>query len=150
MNKVRLIRYGSGGLILILIFVLQSTVFRNIQIRGIVPNLMIITVVSFALLRGKIDGAVAGALLGLLQDIYFGGVVGFYAGIYMYIGYFTGFLYNNFYKDSLLVPIGVFAGGDLLTNLIVYFFTFLFRGRLEFHHYLANIIIPEWSQEYES
>ncbi len=128
---------------LLLIFVLQSTLFRRIEIRGIVPNLIIITIVSFALLRGRIDGAIAGAILGLLQDIYFGNVIGFYAGLYMYLGFFTGFLYNNFYKDSLLVPIGIFAAGDVLANLIVFFFTFMFRGKLQLHVYIGNIIIPE-------
>lgn len=143
MNRIKVLRYGSGGLILVIIFVLQSTVFQSIQIRGIVPNLMVITVVSFALLRGKTDGAIAGVILGLLQDIYFGSVVGFYAVIYLYIGYFTGILYNNFYKDSLLIPVGVFSAADFLLNLIVYFFTFLFRGKLQFATYLGMVIIPE-------
>lgn len=125
------------------VFILQSTVLRSVQIRGIVPNIMIITIISFALLRGKIDGAIAGAVLGLLQDIYFGDVIGFYAVIYMYIGFATGFLYMNFYKESILLPIGVMTAADILVNLIVYFFTFVFRGQLQFHLYLGQIIIPE-------
>lgn len=132
-----------GGLILLAVFILQSTLIRDLQIRGIIPNMMIITIVSFSLLRGKIDGAIAGFVLGLLQDIFFGEVVGFYASIYLYIGYFTGYLYMNFYKDSILVPIGVIATSDVVVNLFVFFFTFLFRGKLNFYNYLGKIIIPE-------
>lgn len=143
MNRVKFIRYGSGSLLVFFVFIVQSTMLRSVQIRGIVPNVMIITIISFALLRGKVDAAIAGAALGLLQDIYFGDVIGFYAIIYMYIGFATGFLHMNFYKDSILIPIGVMAAADVLVNLIVYFFTFLFRGQLQFHLYLGQIIIPE-------
>ena len=143
MNRVRLLRYGSGVVLVLICFVLQTTTLQSISIRGIVPNLMIVATVSFALLRGRIDGAIVGAVLGLLQDIFYGGVVGFYGAIFMYIGFFTGFLYMNFYKDSILIPIGVIAAADVLVNLITYFFTFLFRGQLRFHLYLGQIIIPE-------
>jgi len=143
MNRVKLMRYGSGSLLLFFTFILQSTILRSIEIRGIVPNLMIIVIISFGLLRGKIDGAIAGAVLGLLQDIYFGDVIGFFALIYMYIGFATGHLHMNFYKDSMLIPIGVMAAADVLVNLLVFFFTFLFRGQLHFHLYLGQIIIPE-------
>ncbi len=143
MNKVKLLRYGSGALVILMVFILQTTALQNFSIRGIVPNLIIVTTISFALLRGRIDGAIVGALLGLLQDIFYGGVVGFYGAIFMYIGFFTGFLYMNFYKDSILIPIGVIASADVLVNLITYFFTFLFRGQLKFYVYLGQIIIPE-------
>lgn len=140
---MKLLRYASGTIIILLVFILQTTALQSLSIRGIVPNLIIVTTVSFALLRGRIDGAIVGAILGLLQDIFYGGVVGFYGSIFMYIGFFTGFLYMNFYKDSLLIPLGVIAAADVLVNLITYFFTFLFRGKLKFHLYLGQIIIPE-------
>lgn len=143
MNRVKLLRYGSGLVLLFLIFVFQTTFAKAIDIRGIAPNLIVITVVSFALLRGNIEGAVAGAALGMLQDMFYGDVIGFYTVIYMHIGFATGYLHMNFYKDSVLIPIGVIAGADIYNNLVVYFFTFLFRGALEFHHYLGQIIIPE-------
>lgn len=143
MSRAKILRYGAGTLMVLLIFTTQTTLVHNLAIRGIVPNLILITVVACALLRGQFEGAFIGAVFGLLQDIFFGGVVGFYGGIYMFIGYFTGYLYRNFYKDSVLVPLGVMAAGDLFVNLTVYFFTFLFRGQLAFHRYLGQIILPE-------
>ena len=143
MNRVRLLRYGSGALILLLVFIFQATVMRAMDIRGIVPNLYVVTIVAFGLLRGRLEGALAGVVIGLLQDMFYGNVIGFYAAIYMYIGYFTGYLHRNFYKDSVLIPVGIMSGADLLVNLTVYFFTFLFRGQLAFHRYMGQIIIPE-------
>jgi len=143
MSKARILRYGIGTLMVLIVFVIQTTILHNFSIRGIIPNLLVIVILSTSLLRGKIEGAIIGASLGIFQDIFFGGVVGFYATIYMFLGYLTGYLYLNFYKDSVLIPIGVIAAGDLVVNLIVYFFTFLFRGQLAFPQYARQIIIPE-------
>lgn len=143
MNRVRFFRYIIALFILMMVFILQSSVLSAIAIRGIIPNLTVVTVVSFALLRGRVDGAVVGGILGLLQDIYYGPVVGFYAIVFMLLGYATGYLYRNFYRDSVLVPIGIMLIGDLYQNFLVYFFTFLFRGRLSFGVYMAQIMIPE-------
>lgn len=123
--------------------ILQPIVFRNLDFKGIAPNIFIITIVSFGLLRGKIEGAVIGFCIGFLQDVLYGEVVGLYTIIYMNIGWYTGYLYRNFYRDSILVPIGVIALADFLQNFVVYFFTFLFRGRLSLGKYFIQIMVPE-------
>lgn len=131
------------ALIIIVNMVLQPVVFSNFAFKGIVPNIFIVTIVSFGLLRGKIEGAIIGFMIGLLQDIMFGEVIGLYVIIYMNIGYYTGYLYRNFYRESLLVPIGVITLADLLQNFVIFFFTFLFRGRLNLGRYFIQIMIPE-------
>lgn len=143
MRRAWIYRVLIIGLIIILNMVLQPVVFGNLAFKGIVPNIFIVTIVSFGLLRGKIEGAIIGLILGLLQDILYGEVVGLYAIIYMNIGYVTGFLYRNFYRDSLLIPIGVITLADLIQNIVIYFFTFLFRGRLNVGRYFVQIMIPE-------
>lgn len=143
MRRAWIYRVLIIGIIIIINMVLQPVVFGNLAFKGIVPNIFIVTIVSFGLLRGKIEGAVIGALIGLFQDILYGEVVGLYTIIYMNIGYYTGFLYRNFYRDSLLVPIGIIAAADFVQNFIIYFFTFLFRGRVGFWRYVGQIMLPE-------
>lgn len=143
MRKVQIIRFLVVAVIIIINFILQPIIFRNLAFNGIVPNVFIITIVSFGVLRGRIEGAVIGMIIGLLQDIYYGDVVGFYAIIYMHIGFFSGFLYRNFYRNSLIVPIATIAIADLYQNIVVFFFTFLFRSKFQFNTYLIQIIIPE-------
>jgi rod shape-determining protein MreD len=116
---------------------------KSISINNIAPNLLIITTVSFALLRGKYEGGIIGFCCGFLQDIFFGKVLGFYALIYMYIGFSSGYLYRSFYKDSILIPTLVISGCDLIYGFYIYIFTFLLRGKLNLMYYLGNIIIPE-------
>lgn len=130
-------------IVLLLNIIFQSTVMNDISINNVAPNLLVITTVSFALLRGKNEGSVTGFFCGILQDIFFGKVLGFYALIYMIIGFYSGYLYRSFYKDSILIPTLVISGCDFVYGLYVYIFSFLFRGKLEIGYYLGNIIMPE-------
>lgn len=131
------------GVVLFFNIIFQSTLMETISINNIAPNLLVISTVSFALLRGKYEGGVIGFICGLLQDIFFGKVLGFYALIYMYIGFFSGYLYRSFYRDSILIPTVVILAGDLVYSFYVYIFSFLFRGKLNFLYYFGNIIMPE-------
>lgn len=131
------------SIIIVLNIVLQSTLMQYISIRGISLNLFVITVVSFAMMRGKIEGAIIGFMIGLCQDIFFGSVLGLYAWLYMFIGFLAGYFNKTFYRDSTLIPLSIVAASDLSLNLFLYIFTFLFRGRTEFDYFLINTIIPE-------
>lgn len=130
-------------LIVIFNMILQSTLVQEIAIGGISLNLLVITVVSFSLIRGKIEGAIIGFFIGLMQDIFFGNVIGFYALLYMYLGYFSGFLNRALYRDNVLIPIFVIAASDFVLNFLIYILTYLFRGRTDLPFYFLNIIVPE-------
>lgn len=136
-------RAFSISMILIVTNVLQSTYFQHFRIRGTIPNFYIIIIVSFALLRGSKEGAIVGFFGGLIQDIFFGTSIGFYALLGMYVGYFCGKLNNDFYRDSFLLPITLTVFSTFFYELSVYIFTYLVRGKVQFIYYLNNIILPE-------
>ena len=83
---------------IIVCFLLQCTVFKALSIASISPNLLIVVVASFGFMRGKKEGLFVGFFSGLLLDVMFGSVVGFYALIYMYIGYMNGFFKRIFFS----------------------------------------------------
>lgn len=57
--------------VLILVSILlQSTVCQMIAIASIKPNLLIILIVSFGLMRGRRAGMLTGFFCGLLTDIF--------------------------------------------------------------------------------
>ena len=112
---------------IIVCFLLQCTVMDRISIGSITPNLLLILCVSMGLMRGRKVGL----------------WTGFYALIYMYIGFISGYAFRSFYDDDLKVPLFLVAGTDLLYNLAVYGLQFLLRGRLGFWTYIYRIIIPE-------
>ena len=70
---------------IIVAYLLQTTLFKAISIAGIVPNILIILTSAFGFMRGKNEGMLIGFISGLLVDIFFGSILGFYALVYMFI-----------------------------------------------------------------
>ena len=71
-------------------FLLQSTVFPAIPFLNVTPNLLLILTVSFGFVHGRRTGLWTGFLCGLLIDLFYGNLFGFYSLVYMYIGYQIG------------------------------------------------------------
>lgn len=131
-----------AALILISIL-LQSTVCQMIAVASIKPNLLIILIVSFGLMRGRRAGMLTGFFCGLLTDIFFESVLGFNAIIYMWVGYFSGYFYRIFYDDDIKTPLLLISVSDVAYGVIQYAFRFLLRGRIDFFYYLGRVILPE-------
>ena len=127
----------------IICFLLQSTVFHSLSMGGIIPNLMIILTASYGFMRGRKSGILIGFFAGLLMDIFFSDVLGFYALLYMYIGYLNGVFKKLFYPEDIKLPLALIVGSDFLYNILIYLLTFLLKGRFQFIYYFFNIIIPE-------
>jgi rod shape-determining protein MreD len=68
----------------------QLSIVSSIEILGGHPNLLLVTIVCVALLRGAIFGAVAGFSAGLLADTGVFGTLGFTALLLTLAGYWSG------------------------------------------------------------
>ena len=130
-------------ILIIISFVLQCTVFEALAIKGVVPNILIILTACSGFMQGERYGVFTGFFCGLLLDVFFFEIVGFYALLYMYIGYMNGLFHNIFYPDDIKLPLIMITASDLLYSLVVYILMFLLRSRFDFGYYLLNIILPE-------
>lgn len=131
-------------LLMILIgYLLQSTLFKALSLGGISPNILLILTSAFGFMRGKKDGLLVGFISGLLLDILFGRYLGFYALLYMLIGYLNGFFSSIFYPEDIKLPMILISTSELLYCLAIYFFLFLLQGRFHFGYYFLHIILPE-------
>lgn len=131
------------GLCLIVAFLLQVTLFQSLSLASTKPNLILILVFIFGFMRGQKTGIWVGFLGGLLLDIYYGDSIGFYAMIYMYIGYFNGTFYKLFYDEDITLPLLLIFVSNILYGFSVYVIRFLLRGRLDFGYYVEHVIIAE-------
>jgi rod shape-determining protein MreD len=129
--------------IVLVCFLLQTTLFPSITFFTVTPNLLIIVTASFGFMRGKKEGMYIGFLCGMLVDIFYASGLGGYALLYMYIGYLNGFFRKLFFPEDLKLPMALIAASDFVYNFVIYFFLFLFRNRLEFPYYLSHVILPE-------
>lgn len=129
---------------IIILFVFQSAAFHYFQLANIMPNLLLILVVSTAYMRGRLSGMMVGFFSGLLVDLMFGTyIVGLYALLYLLIGFLMGYTNKVYSNDDYTLPI-VFVGiSDLIYGFFYYVFEFLLRGRLNFLYYFRRFILPE-------
>ena len=132
-----------SALFVIICFLLQCTVFNNLSFGGIIPNLMIIVTASYGFMRGRKSGLLVGFFSGLLMDIFFNSILGFYALIYMYIGYLNGIFRKMFYPEDIKLPIALIVVSDLTFGISCYLLQFLLRGKFDFPYYFVNVILPE-------
>ena len=130
-------------LLILLCYLLQTTLFFHIKLAGVIPNLMIIVTVSTGYICGQRDGLFTGLLCGLLSDMVFGSVIGLHALIYMLAGYFFGYANALYWRNDFAVPLILTGVGDIVYNFMFYVFEFLLRGKMDFLIYLKTIIIPE-------
>ena len=140
MNIRRLI---FNFIFVLLSLILQTTVFRVLDFGGVVPNLLIIFTASTGFIRGDKSGLVVGFFCGILVDIFFGTYLGFFALIYMYLGFIVGKLHPIFFSQNMSIPIVIITITDFLFGFICYVLMFLFRTKFDIGYYMMNIIIPE-------
>ena len=130
-------------LTILISFVLQTTVFQYFNFGGIAPNLLIIVTASYGFMFGKRYGMTVGFISGLLMDIFYGSVLGFYALIYLYIGAGNGIFHRVFYQNDIKLPLALITVSDLLYSFVCYILLFLLRGRFHIGFYFKSVIIPE-------
>ena len=131
------------ALIIIISFVLQSTLsLANFETVA-TPNFLLFTTCIFGFMRGCNYGSITGLVCGLFVDIFFGDVIGLYALLYMYIGFFSGLFKKMFYSDHVFMPMILVFTSDFMYNLLLYVFRFLLRNKLDFSFYFEKIILPE-------
>ena len=124
-------------------FLLQYTLFQGLKLGSVAPNLLIIITSSFGFMRGKKEGMLVGFISGLLVDIMFSDLIGFYALVYTLLGYANGFFRKIFYDEDIKLPLILIAASDFIYGHIVCIFMFIMRSRFGYFHYLKSIIIPE-------
>lgn len=136
-------RFIVSALLIILCFLFQTTVFKELDFGGIVPNLLIILTASFGFMRGERTGLIIGFFCGFLADIFFGNVLGLNAMIYMYIGYANGKFNQIFFPEDIKLPLCLIFFSDLAYGFLYYVTLFLMRGRFDIRYYFLHVILPE-------
>lgn len=133
------------GMLIIISYVFQTTFSMKMSFGVAAPNMIMILVCSYALLRGKKEGLLVGFFSGLLIDLFFGyyEVVGINAFLYMMIGYVVGIFHDIWYLQDILIPVSVVAICEFAYNFIYYIITFLLRNKLDIVHYIKSIFVPE-------
>lgn len=130
-------------LFILLIILLQTTLFQYIAIRGVMPNLAIVFIIVTAFMRGSPEGAAVGFFAGLALDMMFGNVLGFYALLGFYLGFFVGSLNKGIYKENLLLVVFFTFIFSIVYEVVVYVINNIMSGSIDLLYPFTAIILPE-------
>lgn len=125
-------------LLIILAIIMQATLFRYIAILDVKPDIVIILVISFALLNGINEGIILSLFGGLLEDIMFNNAIGIVTLSLLLVGYLSGLLGKNVFKENTFVNFVFVFLGTIVYNLIMIFSMVLMKYDLNVIGILIN------------
>lgn len=105
-------------LYLVLAFVLQTTWVRHVEIAGVQPDLVLLTVVFVALLAGQVEAALLGFAIGLCQDVYAPADLGLNALAKSMVGFAVGIGREGVLADNVQVQVAVVVAAVIVHDLI--------------------------------
>lgn len=97
--------------------ILQVSIAPYLAIFGIVPNFILLVVVTLALVEGPVAGCTAGFVGGLMLDLVGSGIVGPWALVLCLVGYAAGMMQAQMFAEGWLLPVTVAAVAALSAEL---------------------------------
>ncbi|GAI02568.1 unnamed protein product [marine sediment metagenome] len=109
------------GAIIVVALLIQLTLINSVTILGLKPDLLLIVVVVFSLLKGAKEGIISGFASGLLQDIFSTGLLGINALAKTVIGFFCGIIKEKIFYEHILfiIPLITFIASFIQNILIL-------------------------------
>ena len=112
-----LLEPAKAGLLIFAAAILQVTIFSDIDILGGYPDVVLLTLVAIALLRGSIYGACCGFAAGLLVDTANLGTLGVTSLLLTIAGYWIGRYGETTGRDRAHAPFVSVAVATVLVQL---------------------------------
>ena len=130
-------------ILIIISFLLQSTLLSIHSINGMAPNLMLILTMSFGIMRGRREGMLTGLFCGLLYDVFFGTLIGPYMLLFLIIGYFNGSFHKAFLMEDIMLPVFIIIIDDFLFSFMQFIFYFMLRNKTNLLFFIVNVFLPQ-------
>lgn len=127
-NGITLAPYLIIIFLAVILLVLEGSFFALVFLRGIKPDLLLIVIVCLSFLWGEKKGMILGIITGLLQDIFFGPAIGFFALAKMLSAYFSGLISREIYKDQIIGPMLAVFFATIMHESILYMLVSLYWG----------------------
>lgn len=132
------------GAIIVVALLIQLTLINSITILGLKPDLIMVVVVVFSLLRGAKEGTVSGFASGLLQDIFSTGLLGMNALAKTVIGFFCGIIKEKIFREHILfiIPVITFIA-SFIQSILMFLLLRAFGIEYGLAWSLKQVALPE-------
>ena len=120
----------SLAAIIVTALLLQTTIFADVKLLGVKPELMYLVTIVLAILEGPDSGAIVGFAGGMSQDFLLDAPKGITALTLTLLGYTMGLLRQYIVSPSPVLPVFLVAGGTFVGVLFYGLVSFLL-GQLD-------------------
>ncbi len=117
--------------IILINFILQTSLNSFIDIFGVIPNISLILVVIFSVMTNGIVGGILGILTGILYDIMFYEVFGVNTLIYFITGALAGYFSEEINKENYSMYCTVVFIATVVMNFSLYVISFFLKYNIE-------------------
>lgn len=129
--------------VLLLIIPLQASLLAPLSFGGIMPDLALALIFIIGLVAGPVEGAYAGIVIGLIQDIGSASLLGFTSLSRGIIGLLAGLLGRrvlDIKNPTIVLFLVVFSAAE---GIYISFFLQTTSGAIPFFNLIAGRIIPQ-------
>ena len=130
--------------IIVVALLIQLTLINSITILGVKPDLIMVVVVVFSLLKGEKEGTISGFASGLLQDIFSTGLLGINALAKTVIGFICGILKEKIFHEHILflIPVITFIA-SIMQSILIFLLLRAFGIEYNLAWSLKQLALPE-------
>lgn len=117
-------------LTLIILTVLQTTLFPHLRVMNVMPNLVLVFVVCYSMYADPVPATVFAIAAGLLFDVYQASNIGFNSIMMMYIGLGLSCLTSGYVKSNIFTVLVCVAVTTLIYEGIYAFLLYFIFGKV--------------------
>ena len=128
--------------VLFFVAILQASAVPHLRIWGVFPDLPLLFVVCWGLLRGTRAGLIWGLIAGLFLDLLSGTPAGAATVALAAVGFVAGLAQRSAFRAQLVLPIAVTALSTVLYDLMLLLAMLLAGRAVLWIESLARIILP--------
>lgn len=130
--------------IIVFTLLIQLTLINLFTIQGLKPDLILLVVIVFSLLKGAEEGAISGFASGLLQDIFSSGLLGINALAKTVMGFVCGVLKERIFAEHILfiIPVITFLV-SISQSMLIFLVLNAFGVEYSLVWSLKQVAIPE-------
>ncbi len=124
---------------------IESTILSNISFLLVIPDLVLICSIYFAILNGRLYGEVNGLVSGLMLDFITGVPFGFNCFYRTLIGYLFGLFTNSIIISGVIIPMLTVGIGTLAKRLMIILISFFYpRINLQIYGFISYNFLFEF------
>lgn len=136
-------RYLSKSIILLIAFLLDSSISTHISIFGAKPSFVLVTLVIYAIIFSGLEPVIYAVFAGAVMDIFWGKVFGVNTLLLMYAIYSLTVVSERFYNRNMLMVCSYTFIFTILYQLLFVTMTLLMWGNTaSFSYIMFGKILP--------